>query len=448
MKPNLTSAPKTGPVERFCTFPAVAAAQQVVRDCKTLPEGRGVAPGALLTPEAEGPLEALPGPENGSPAAGTDAGDHRPDSCILDTRKKSVTRSGETSVDVSSQTLTPQRVYANWLEAKGEGGAQEDCLSSRLGRFAECKSRSLAIAEWGQRVEKHPWVHDRAADQIECGAYLVFREFLEGPHAGLRRLFAGITCKNTTCPLCMLRRSARTVQAYHPKVVAAWSEGYPRRRLFFGTFTVPNADDLAESWNRLEAALRLLNVRVRQQKRRRSGPFSNLAGGVWSIETKRGRGGGWHPHAHCLWLVDGNCDFAAIQEAWSEVVGVNAWCNLRRLRAQERLEKGELQMGPELVEQLGSDLCEVLKYPMKFGDALHSDLWAVALELRKRKRVRPFGCLWGVDVPDDMNDEAIDWEAWAWVDLVFRYERSQGQYVAGSPVRQSKEAEAWHGIPV
>lgn len=320
-------------------------------------------------------------------------------------RREAAKAASPSLLDTSEERVTAQRA--------------KKPISARLAKLGAHKEGSVSVAKWGRQCGDDDQ-RFRASQQLGCGAWLNFRQFLEGPHAGDWKLYAGIHCDQLTCELCQARRAAKVVQAYHPKVLNQWSEIGPDARLVFVTLTVRNGADLDATWKHLHDSLQRLRSQQKQHRCRKLGAFSNLLGGVGHIETKRGKGGGWHPHYHGVWLVDGWSDWRAWRKAWCQAIGYRSLPKIKLLNSQQDLLDGKIQP-KQLPEALGKDLCEVLKYPMKFEGAKPADLWTVASALRRRRRLRPFGCMIGVKLPESLDDGPLDWDAWRWIELVVRY---------------------------
>lgn len=315
--------------------------------------------------------------------------------------------------------------------------------ANRMHRLGIAKERSEQCTDWA--IANLP-ADDRgrhdAMQQKECGSWLWFRRFTAGPTAGDTRLTGGLFCQKLTCPACMIRKAARTVDAYAPKVLSAWSAGAPDRRALFVTLTVKNLPDLATTWDNLKIALDKFALVIRQQRRRGVGPLAGLAGGVLHVETKRGKGGLWHPHVHACWLFDGRADYKALQAAWSQAVGYKAVSLFRHLKTQQLLLSG-VELSPEQIEaMLYKEIQEVLKYPMKFEGGKPADIWHVAKVLYKRRRLRAFGCLVGVEVNEELADDQPDWSAWPSVELVYRY-AGKGLYRQTRKPGPVAALEAW-----
>jgi hypothetical protein len=315
---------------------------------------------------------------------------------------------------------------------------------SRLLKLGKAKERSEKLVAWA--LENLP-ADDRgrvdAVSQADCASWLWFRRALEGPTAGDTRLTGGIFCQKLTCPACMIRKAARTVDAYTPKILTAWSDGAPDRRALFVTYTLPNGDDLAATWDHLHESLKRHGDAARQQRRRGAGPLASLAGGVIHIETKRGKGGQWHPHAHAIWLYDGRPDYDALRATWAQAVGCSAFLKIKHLNAQKALLDGREFAPGEFLACLRQGVMETLKYPMKFEGGKPADLWHVAKVLHDRRRLRPFGCLFGVEVSDDLADDQPDWSAVQSIELVYRY-GGQGHFRLTKKPGPVASFDAWN----
>jgi len=367
------------------------------------------------------------GPERSEGAEGRSA--KRASPSIFNTSAKSVTRSGGVSDVEVALSRDRERVYSE-LE-------HHNRHTERLEKLGGCKQRSLALA---REAPEH--ARKRANEQIGCGAFLHFRMALEGPHKGERRLFSGIHCHQLTCEICQIRKAARVLQAYTPKVLQAWAENRPKGcRLLFVTLTQRNGSDLTENLQVLSDRRKLLRDRIRQNRKRNAGPFRNLVGGVGHIETKRGQDGEWHPHLHELWLNNGRANFKLMREAWAEITGMSdVQVKIKHLNVQHALDSGSVMGDVDIEAQLAGDLAEVLKYPLKFEYGSPADMWHIADCLRGIKRLRPFGCLYGIKVNPELLDDPIDWDLFAFMDFYYRY-AGEGRYKAAPAPRLSLKSQ-------
>lgn len=292
-------------------------------------------------------------------------------------------------------------------------------LQARIERYAKAKVASRLIAQHAPDIE-------RGRRQIGCGDYLNFRTVAAGEQAGLSRLHAAdFCCQPRTCPFCAVRYSAKNVQAYHPKLVEiADQNGY---RFWFATFTVANGPCLAERFRHLMASYQKLVWRIKQGQQRNQ-ELGKIKGGIAHAEVKRGSGSGeWHPHIHAVFCLSDHLHYKAVHAAWKAVSG-GCNCYLRPLHSDKARGK------PDYREALAKDLCEVLKYPMKFNEIAPRDIWQAAVVLRGKRFLRTFGCIRGLKIRADLLDEPLDWESLAYIDRVYRYACERGEFDLKSEV--------------
>jgi hypothetical protein len=67
---------------------------------------------------------------------------------------------------------------------------------------------------------------------------------------------------------------------------------------------------------------------------------------------------------------------------------------------------------------------EVFKYALKFSDMPLVDNWHGFQTLSGKRLVFSFGEFWGVEVPEDLNDELLD--DLPYVDLLYKFIRNSG----------------------
>jgi hypothetical protein len=327
--------------------------------------------------------------------------------------------------------------------------ASSEALADRLKKYTSAKKYSSYVASWVHergpecQTQTLGWGH-RANQQSGCGAFLHFRQALSGDDTAWK-LHNAIFCQQGhTCPLCAMRKGARTVQAIVPRVLTILEE-HPAWEAYFVTLTLANGPDLRATFGTLDAGLKALVRQCRQAKINplKSRAMRAVAGGVGHIETKRGAGGQWHPHYHGLWLCDRSrmadprrrhpIDTGHLIETWQEVTGgAGQWLKVLPLRAESLRRRGTASV-EQFTEQLRNDVCEVVKYSVKFEDLLSSgvsdeqrdarclDLWETADVLRGKTLLRSFGCLHGVKVPEDLRDEPLNWEELEYIERMFRF---------------------------
>ncbi|GAI70204.1 unnamed protein product [marine sediment metagenome] len=116
--------------------------------------------------------------------------------------------------------------------------------------------------------------------------------------------------------------------------------------------------------------------------------MTKVAGGVFSIEIKRGAGTGeWHPHGHGIWLVRQFLDQERVSREWAESIG-----QARALVYLKRLDDGA---------GLLDGLREVMKYNVKLGEIDDVEALDVFHAVTGKRLLRPFGVLWGVHLQTD-----------------------------------------------
>jgi hypothetical protein len=180
---------------------------------------------------------------------------------------------------------------------------------------------------------------------------------------------------------------------------------HPELHAYMVTLTVRDGSDLAERYDHLHRAVKRLHHR-----RHLSGASEarKIEGGVWSYEFKRGSGSGlWHPHVHAVYLATEAMDQAKLSAEWREITGDSFVVDVH-----------------ELYGELEDAFSEVFKYAVKFANLPLADNWRGYQVLKSRRLVASSGVLWGVEVPESLTDDPIEFEAF--VDLVFRFMRGVG----------------------
>lgn len=295
----------------------------------------------------------------------------------------------------------------------------------RAHRWALGQAATMETMDWGQ--EGHD-IADRANRLRTCGTYLVFRELVDSLD-GDNRITTGAFCQQCwLCPLCAIRKAAKSVQAVAPVVIQCCRDEQAVPMMFTGT--VKNGSDLAERLDHLHGSLRAWLKKRREglSKANRSAcvELCKVVGGRYSIECKRGRDSGlWHPHFHAVFLVPGgvlDCD--KLRDEWKAITGDSHIVHLQPMQSWRDALHATDPM--QAVELMAGDLVEVLKYPLKFGDLSHEDTWEVYKSLRKdRARVRPtsgsFGCLRGVEVEEGYLDAPLDYEDIPYIEVIARW---------------------------
>ena len=169
-----------------------------------------------------------------------------------------------------------------------------EALPKRVERYGKAKNGALDVAEYMAGLPKHQAMANKVKG---CGEYLLFRHFFT---IDIVRLHAASFCrKHLLCPLCAIRRGAKSLGAYLTRYEAI-SRTAAHLRPFLVTLTVKDGPDLEERFKHLHKAQREL---WKRKQRGRGSVLDQVEGAVWSYEVKRGQGSGlWHPHLHMIAL--------------------------------------------------------------------------------------------------------------------------------------------------
>jgi hypothetical protein len=84
----------------------------------------------------------------------------------------------------------------------------------------------------------------------------------------------------------------------------------------------------------------------------------------------------------------------------------------------------------ELSEGMASDLLEVFKYPLKVSMMAPADRWQAFKALSRRRLIRSFGCLWGMEPAATYLDE-FDGGDLPYYELLCKYAGLEGYVPAG-----------------
>jgi plasmid rolling circle replication initiator protein Rep len=300
---------------------------------------------------------------------------------------------------------------ADSLARETQPGLDEaGAFSGRLERYAEAKHRALNMVDY---IKSDVPVNDESSKVLfaleTCGSYLVFRDYYT---VGKIRLSGMCSCKkHLICPLCAIRRGAKSVKAYLEKLQVI-QQDHPGIEAYLVTLTVKDGPDLAERFAHLVKAMK------RYQQQRRNGlkgqktvEINKALGAVWSYEVKKGKNSGlWHPHLHAVWLCYEEPRLKDLKEEWQEVTGDSFIVDIRPFHDQENVATGFL---------------EVFKYAVKFSDMLPADTWHAFETLKGHRLVASFGLFRGVKVPDTMTDDDLP-EDLPYIEMLYRFTRGRG----------------------
>ena len=294
-----------------------------------------------------------------------------------------------------------QKKNPEQVELDGVSGGIE-ALPQRVDRYSKARKSALDIAEY----MAHSTGHQGMAAKVQgCGDYLLFRHFFTVDQV---KLHAAQFCKkHLLCPLCAIRRGAKALAAY----LARWEAiklQRPGVRPFLVTLTVKDGPDLAERFTHLHKAQHEL---WKRKHRGRGCVLDGVDGAVWSYEVKRGEGSGmWHPHLHMIALAEVEPSAEKLSREWHEITGDSFIVDVRPISQEDPV----------------SGFIEVFKYAVKFSDQEPADTVHAWEKLKGKRLLASAGCFRGVDVPDELTDDASDLQGLPFMDMLYRYTRAGG----------------------
>lgn len=301
-----------------------------------------------------------------------------------------------------------------------KGFDESDKLSARLDRYSTAKKRGLENSNYLSKLHKQlsseadhgvltEIVRTTSIRLKECGHYLKFNHYYT---VGKVRLTKASFCKqHLICPLCAIRRGAKTLKAYTYRHRVITAEN-PCWRLSMITLTVKNGDVLEERFDHLQKAMNCIFERRRDWLKKGWGKteWRKVHGYVGTYEVTKDNGfgqikeTGWHPHAHIMVLHTESFDYRALQEEWKDITGDSHVLNVSAAHHPDE---------PEL------DFLEVFKYAVKFSDLTPLDNTTAFLALRGRRLLFSGGAFRGVDVSESLEDLLLD--DLPYIELMYRY---------------------------
>lgn len=336
-----------------------------------------------------------------------------------------------------------------WTQSETPPQEDRQNRENHLQRLTKLRKSSYQIASWAQPEYLGPreeFLRKKSNDQLKCGCYLGFRQATAGPDQS-PKLHRAFLCKHAwTCPFCAARRGALLVQQAVPKCLTIRREVADARFSMF-TATVPHGDDWQGSHKRLCEARDKFRHRWSKQKKR-GGPLANLVAALWQDEFKRGRDGLPHVHTHAVFISRGPLNWSAIIAIWTECVGEQAVSRFSEFEADKKARqyaaKGKPLTEEEYAANLRGGLAEVIKYPAKFDNNNPADVWEIAdaMSGKRTKILRTWGELRGLEVPEDLMDEPLDWDEVPFVEWYAAYQRGRYVTLSGNHHQQAAKALA------
>lgn len=275
----------------------------------------------------------------------------------------------------------------------------------------------------------------------DCGSYLIFRHYIR---PDVYKLLGGCSCKrHLLCPLCAIRRAARSIAVAKEKLDAVVPSG--PYEAFFVTFTVKNGEDLQERLEHLMQSYKRLLQKRRDS--RKSNPQSDTCykvvdGGFASYEvTYNKETGEYHPHIHSMILVP----LGSIPTVEMEIKGkkIQAPAEFqRRLSAEWREITGDsfivdvrrIAWDSVNTDEIMEALVECFKYALKVAiiedDQRDLDVLLACYDVLKGRRLQSsFGVLWGVKLEEQTSDDLLP-EELEYIDVLYQYAPSFGYQLA------------------
>ena len=285
----------------------------------------------------------------------------------------------------------------------GETGVQGiEALPKKIDRYSKAKKGAIDVANYMAGIPEHQAM---GAKVQACGDYLVFRHYFTIDKVRLHG--ASLCKKHLLCPLCAIRRGAKSLKAYLDKfeVIKA---AKPHLKAYLVTLTVKDGDDLAERFNHLQKSMREL---WKRRSRIYETVLDDVEAGVASYEIKRGKNSGsWHPHAHMIVLTESmileeSDNLGPLSREWKNITGDSHMVNVR----------------PISEEDPASGFVEVFKYAVKFSDQPPEDTVYAWRTLAGKRLLQPFGGFIGVEVPEGLLDDSEGFEGLPYIQLFYRY---------------------------
>jgi hypothetical protein len=286
------------------------------------------------------------------------------------------------------------------------GAGDAAALPRRLNRYSQAHHRALEMSHYATskgEVKIAKQLHD-------CGAWLVFRDYYTQDTVRLRS--ANFCRRHLLCPLCAIRRGAKSLEQYLAKVQLLQQQN-PNLKAYMVTLTVKDGADLEERFNHLHRSVQKLHkARGRERQYNES---CKASAAVWSYEFKRGQNSGeWHPHVHAVWMCEEAPDYVQLRHQWHKITGDSKVVHVQPFYNQDQLVEGFL---------------EVFKYAVKFSDLPLEDNWHGFEILKGRRLISSFGDFYGMDMPHDLTDAQLDGAPF--MELLYKFVQGAGYSFEG-----------------
>ena len=255
------------------------------------------------------------------------------------------------------------------------------------------------------------------ANFSKCGDYVSIKD---------NKINAAFFCRQRYCPICQWRLS---LKVYHEitTIINALNDKQDYQYILM-TLTVQNMDRLAEGITSVLKGFERLCKRRSVKKA--------FKGYLRTLEITRSEKGQWHPHIHCIWVVDSTYwDTAYIKQQdlihiWQECVTTEYAPNV-----DIRMIKGDIYKA----------VAEVAKYAVKPFDLEQelnkAEILAELIQATYKRRLRAMGGVFK-DKARELNITLEDDEQYSPFDNDASYVYYNGEYIADDiwrEIMQQKE---------
>ena len=309
----------------------------------------------------------------------------------------------------------------NALELSDEvlaNGSGEQGHNEKLLRYGKAKQHQKSVAEY--ILQHEPKLDKELVSLRDCSTLLWFRNWYT---VGQYRLIGGCSCKkHLLCAMCALRRSAKTVHEVEKKILSVLADR-PDLVLVLITITVKNGESLKERYEHITGSKTKLlqsrrdSLRASKQRLKTVSITRFIHGSFGSYEFKKGSGGhGWHPHSHEIALLEPSVSFKTVNRKNKvydcpvefEKELQKEWLELSQDSSMIDVRKISYVPGQPGDTSLQKAICEASKYALKMNDMEHEDQIHAYKVLSGRRLTFTYGSLWGIKIPDDLNDTIED----------------------------------------
>lgn len=266
----------------------------------------------------------------------------------------------------------------------------------RLARMERAKVRTDAMVDylrnpfqWGNNVAAQEWAKTKAGALSRCGAYVIFRRYLDDVEGDDLKLRCRCFCHQYKgCGICAACDMYKLAEGYREKVEQVKAHGGAPFGVSHFVFTIRNGESLSESFEFLRASFQKLQARRRDYMKKGWGltEFRKLEGGAGTYEVGRGKNSGlWHPHIHLIGMQSKFIDQNNLSAEWKEITqGRGQFVYIKAMTRVRYLE--------------------VFKYILKFGGIPIEDNVTAWRYLEGRQLRFCFGNLRGVEVDENYLD--------------------------------------------